>query len=83
MNTINPESAAKQFKDALQAIRDDKAEREFLIKNEYGSEIQVPYSYIQDNKGKLDQIVRLLRKGVNVDVILAFYDHFMSNHDSK
>jgi hypothetical protein len=60
-------------RETLDKILRNDEEQKFEIKAELG-DVDIPYSYVTDDAGKLGQIVRLLRKGVEPDTILAFYE---------
>lgn len=56
-------------------VRNDEAEK-FEIKGDFG-DVEIPYSYVADDAGKLQQILRLLRKGVNPDTVIIFYEMYL------
>jgi len=57
-------------------IRKDDQEKEFVIAAN-GFSVQVPYSDVQNDSGKLRQIMRLIEKDVPNDTIHAFYKMYL------
>ncbi|WP_336971858.1 hypothetical protein [Alcaligenes sp. PF14] len=58
----------------IESIKTDDSEMEFLVPNPGGGYIPVPYSYLSTHKEQRDTIIRLLRKSISQDMILALIE---------
>jgi uncharacterized protein (UPF0335 family) len=63
----------KNLRELSEKIVRNEEEEKFEIKGDLG-DVEIPYSYVADDSGKLQQILRLLRKGVNPDTVIIFYE---------
>lgn len=66
------DSGIAEFGRLMAQITRDEAEQEYLVP--YGSNppIPVPFSDLETDRGRVRTLLRLLEKGIDPDVILAF-----------